>query len=62
MAKPEKIRRITITDEMIVAGMRKAHEERSKAMFRMLGTVSRSISSIFSAPGRSGSAGLPHAT
>lgn len=62
MAYPIKIRRLTITDEMIVAGMRKAHEERSKAFMGMIHAAGRGISHLFSGGRRGQSGGIPQAS
>ncbi len=62
MPRPTKIRRLTVTDEMIVAGLRKAHEERSKAFLGMLHAAGRGISNLFQG-GRKGTAGgIPQAS
>lgn len=62
MARKSKISRLTITDAMIVAAMRKAHRERSHAFAGMLGALGQGLSRVFSSgkPGRS--AGIPHPT
>jgi len=62
MPRPTKIRRLTITDEMIVAGMRKAHEERSKAFLGVLHAAGRGISHLFSGGRKGTTGGIPQAS
>lgn len=62
MAQPTKIRRLTITDEMIVAGMRKAHEERSKAFMEIFHAAGRGISHLFAGGRKGQTGGIPQAS